>query len=62
MVKNLKTIKKAAQETGASTRFLEHLLKEGLLKRHKIKSATFISMTELESIAVEVKKQKVETL
>jgi hypothetical protein len=60
MQKNLRTIKKAAAETGASTRFLVQLLEEGKLTRFKINTATYISMTEFESIATPIKKQKVE--
>lgn len=56
MRKHLRTIKKASAETGASIGFLQQLLTEGLLTRYKIKSATYISMTEFESIAIPIKK------
>lgn len=59
MVKNLRTIKKAAEITGASERFLVQLIQEGKLTRHKINTATFISMDEFESIA-KAEKKKIE--
>jgi hypothetical protein len=59
MQKNLRTIKKASAEIGASTAFLNRLLEEGVLTRFKIKSATYISLTEFESIATPIKKQKI---
>jgi hypothetical protein len=62
MSKNLRTIKKAAAETGASIPFLNQLLQEGKLTRFKIKTATYISLAEFESIAVPIKKQKIATL
>lgn len=55
----LRTIKKASQETGASTRFLEQLLTEGKLTRYKINSATYVSMAEFEGIAIPIKKQQI---
>lgn len=55
-LKELRSVKKAAQLTGASERFLERLLEEGMLTRYKIKSATYISLVEFESIATPVKK------
>jgi len=57
--KNLRTIKKACAETGASVAFLNQLLQEGKLTRFKINTATYISLEEFESIAIAVKKQKV---
>ena len=60
MSKNLRTIRKASQEIGASIPFLNQLLQEGVLTRFKIKSATYISLTEFEEIATPIKKQKVE--
>ena len=58
MDKQLKTIKKASEITGASERFLVQLVEEGKLTRYKINSATYISLVEFESIAVPVKKIK----
>lgn len=55
-VKELRTIKRASEVTGASERFLKHLIAEGRLIKYKINSATFISLIELESIAKPVKK------
>jgi hypothetical protein len=49
--KNLRTIKKASDETGASVSFFKQLLREGKLTRYKIKSATYVSLTEFETIA-----------
>lgn len=54
--KALRTIKKAAEVTGASERFLQQLLEEGKLTRYKINTATYISLTEFESIAKPVRK------
>ncbi|MBL7847242.1 MAG: helix-turn-helix domain-containing protein [Cyclobacteriaceae bacterium] len=51
MDKQLTTIKKASEEIGCSPTFIKQLIKEGLLKRYKIHSATYISMREFESIA-----------
>jgi hypothetical protein len=59
MTKELRTIKKAAEVTGASERFLVQLLEEGKLTRYKINTATYISLIEFESIATPVKKQKI---
>jgi hypothetical protein len=60
MSKNLRTIKKAAAEIGASPRFLTQLLEEGKLTRFKINTATYISLEEFESIAIPIKKQKIQ--
>jgi len=49
--KNLVTIKKASTLTGASPSFLKQLLREGKLKRFKINSAVYVSMTEFEHLA-----------
>lgn len=54
--KALRTIKKAAEVTGASERFLVQLVEEGKLTRYKINTATYISLIEFESIAKPVKK------
>lgn len=61
-MKQLRTLKKAHEETGASIAFFERLLREGKLTRYKIKSATYISLTEFESIAFTIKKEKVEAV
>lgn len=61
-MKHLRTIKKAASETGASPRFLQQLTEEGMLTKHYIKSAVYISLTEFEAIATPVKKQKTATV
>lgn len=58
MEKALRTIKKAAEITGASTSFLTQLLEEGKLTRYKINTATYISLVEFENIAIEVKRIK----
>jgi hypothetical protein len=60
-MKQLRTVKKASAETGASQDFLRHLLMDGTLTTYKIKSATYISMEEFESIAIPIKKQKIAT-
>lgn len=57
-LKELRSVKKASQLTGASERFLERLLNEGMLTRYKIKSATYISLVEFEQIAVPITKPK----
>lgn len=49
--KNLRTIKKASQEIGASESFLKQLIREGQLKRYKLNSATYISLAEFERLA-----------
>ena len=49
--KNLRTIKKAHQETGASISFIKQLLREGKLKRYKSHSATYVSLAEFEKLA-----------
>jgi hypothetical protein len=49
--KNLRTLKKAHEETGVSISYFKQLLREGKLKRYKINSATYISLTEFENIA-----------
>lgn len=51
VVLNLRTIKKAAAEIGASMSFLEQLIREGQLTRYKIHRATYISLAEFEQIA-----------
>lgn len=56
MTKELRTIKKASEVTGASERFLVQLCEEGKLTRYKINTATYISLIEFESIAKPVKK------
>lgn len=56
--KLLRTVKKAAAETGASESFLKQLLEEGKLTRYKINTATYISLIEFENIAVAVRKVK----
>ena len=56
MTMQLRTIKKASQETGASTRFLHQLITEGKLTRYKVNSATYVSLTEFESIAKPIRK------
>lgn len=56
MEKALRTIKKAAEITGASTSFLTQLLEEGKLTRYKINTATYISLVEFENIARPIKK------
>lgn len=50
--KNLRTIKKAHIETGVSISFFKQLLREGKLKRYKVNSATYISLTEFEKLAI----------
>ncbi len=50
MDKQLVTIKKAHEATGSSTSFFKQLLREKMLTRYKIKSATFISLTEFNQL------------
>ena len=49
--KQLVTIKKAAELTGASNSFIRQLLSEGKLKRYKVNSATYVSLVEFEQLA-----------
>lgn len=49
--KNLRTIKKAHQEIGASQSYIKQLLRLGKLTRYKIRSATYVSLTEFENLA-----------
>ena len=49
--KDLRTLKRASQETGVSISFFKQLLREGNLKRYKIHSATYISLQEFEKLA-----------
>lgn len=49
--KNLRTIKKAAAETGVSISYFKQLLREGKLTRYKINSATYVSLVEFEKLA-----------
>ena len=49
--KNLVTIKKAHELTGASENFFKQLLREKQLKKYKVNSATYISMAEFEKLA-----------
>lgn len=49
--KNLRTIKKAASETGASISYFKQLIREGKLTRYKINSATYVSLVEFENLA-----------
>ena len=48
---NLITIRRAHELTGASISFFKQLLREGKLKRYKVNSATYISLTEFEQLA-----------
>ena len=50
-LKNLRTLKQASAETGASVSFFKQLLREGHLKRYKVHSATYISLSEFERLA-----------
>jgi hypothetical protein len=52
MSKQLVTVKKAHQTTGASVSFFKQLLRERKLTRYKINSATYVSLSEFESIAM----------
>ncbi|MBX2893969.1 MAG: hypothetical protein KF763_00900 [Cyclobacteriaceae bacterium] len=49
--KQLMTVKAASIKTGASISFLKKLLQEGRLKRYRINSAVYLSLTEFEKIA-----------
>lgn len=55
--KELRTIKRVAEVTGASERFLVQLLTEGKLTRYKINTATYISLIEFEQLAKPITKQ-----
>lgn len=58
--KRLRTIKRAAQEIGASRSFLQKLVAGGELQKYKIPghSAVYISLTEFESIASPIQHVK----
>lgn len=49
--KNLVTVKKAHEITGASISFFKQLLREKKLTKYKVNSATYLSLTEFENIA-----------
>lgn len=49
--KNLVTLKKASETTGASISFFKQLLREKKLTRYKVNSATYLSLAEFEKIA-----------
>ena len=49
--KNLRTVKKASQETGASISFFRQLLRERKLTKYTINTAVYVSITEFEEIA-----------
>jgi len=48
---NLRTLKRASLETGASYSFFKQLIREGKLKRYKVNSATYVSLSEFEILA-----------
>lgn len=48
---NLRTIKKAASETGASISYFKQLIREGKLTRYQINSAIYVSLVEFENLA-----------
>lgn len=52
----LVTVRRASELTGISDQFIKALLKNGKLKKRKINSAIFISMTEFELLAEEMSK------
>ncbi len=54
--KNLRTVKKASQETGASVSFFRQLLREGKLTKYRINTAVYVSLTEFEELAQPVKE------
>ena len=47
----LVTVKKAYEITGLSASFFKKLIHDGKLKRHKVNTATLISLTEFEQFA-----------
>jgi hypothetical protein len=49
--KNLVTVKKAHEVTGASISFFKQLLREKKLTKFKVNSATYVSLAEFEKIA-----------
>jgi len=49
--KNLVTVKKAHEITGASISFFKQLLREKKLTKYKVNSATYLSLSEFEKIA-----------
>jgi len=50
MGRELATLKKASERTGASISFIKQLVRENKLTKYKINSATYISLTEFEQI------------
>ena len=49
--KNLVTVRKAHQITGASMSFFRQLIREEKLKKYTVNSAVYISLTEFEQLA-----------
>jgi hypothetical protein len=49
----LRTLNKAAEETGVSRSFFKLLLKEGRLTRYGINSSVYISLKEFEKLATQ---------
>jgi hypothetical protein len=47
---NLRTIKRASQETGASQSFFRQLIREGKLKKYSVNTAVYVSLAEFEKI------------
>lgn len=47
----LRTIRRASEESGASQSFFKQLIRQGKLKRYKINSSTFVSLTDFENVA-----------
>lgn len=50
--KKLRTIKRLHEECGISISYIKQLLRQGKLTRFKIGSATYVSLTEFEQLAV----------
>lgn len=57
--RNLRTVKKTCEITGASQSFIYQLLQEGQLTMYKINTATYVSLSEFDAIAKPVSKAKI---
>ncbi len=50
-LKHLRTMKAASRQIGPSISFFKQLVKEGKLKKYRIRRTAYISLVEFESLA-----------
>lgn len=55
-LKHLRTMKAASRQIGPSISFFKQLVKEGKLKKYRIRRTAYISLLEFESLAIQVDK------